>query len=67
MLMKYKDFNQMSNDEMKNVSGGFRPGGGAYCEDECTCESGCNDTTTSCEAVQCEPGSASVVYKCVTV
>jgi bacteriocin-like protein len=25
MLMKYKDFKQMSNDEMKNVTGGWGP------------------------------------------
>ncbi len=34
MLMKYKDFKQMSNDEMKNVKGGLQePGGGdgKYC------------------------------------
>ncbi len=59
MLMKYKDFKQMSIDEMKNVKGGLAAGGegGGRCYN-CNCtttgSSSCWYTTSTTPMSLCE-------------
>ena len=58
MLMKYKDFKQMTDEDMKNVMGGLLPpSGGAACVTACYKY---NNTSGVMDSGTCSSGSVTV-------